>query len=84
MTIDRPFDIWVEEGMTEDFRFAVVQKGAIIGRFCKEPHAQLLADTLIRAELIHDLGSNVVDEILCMLVDQISELRSRKWIALPK
>jgi hypothetical protein len=84
MTNERNFNAWVEDQTTDKlsgFPFSVFHNGSIVGRFSTEPYAKLMMDTLIRADLIHELGSGVLDEILNVLIDQVSELQSRKWIA---
>lgn len=80
----KSYNSWVESKEVDrlsEFPFSFVHDGVVVGRFTTERYALFMMDMIVRAEMMHEIGGGAFDEILNLLVDQISSMQSRKWIA---
>jgi hypothetical protein len=79
----KSYNSWVEskdDDRLSEFPFSVVHDGTIVGRFTTERYALFMMDMIVRAEMMHEIGNGAFDDIMNLLMDQVSDMQSRKWI----
>lgn len=64
----------------ESHRYAVKRGTKVIGYFSTQDHADLMAATLRRADLIHELAGSGVQEMLAVIIDLMTYVKERKWV----